>query len=163
MNGAAPVESAQKVAGGLFGSPTIERILKAFCYRDFRVLWFGSFTSSIGTWMQSVAENWLVFSLTSSAFFLGLDAFLQQIDLLEESYNDQTQTKRCQENKPAMRGIESPSDGGSSREISSCRRSRSSLSRTAISSLIRGPLAHPEQTGTEPHVSCRSPRCLPIH
>lgn len=82
MNGAAPVDSAQKVAGGLFGSLTIERILKAFCYRDFRVLWLGSFTSSIGTWMQSVAENWLVFSLTSSAFFLGLDAFLQQIPIL---------------------------------------------------------------------------------
>ena len=82
MNGAAQVESAEKVAGPRPGSPTLDRILKAFRYRDFRVLWFGSFTSSVGTWMQSVAENWLVFSLTSSAFFLGLDAFLQQIPIL---------------------------------------------------------------------------------
>jgi MFS family permease len=64
-------------SGGVVG-----RILKAFEYRDFRILWFGSFTSSIGTWMQSVAENWLVFSLTGSAFYLGLDAFLQQIPIL---------------------------------------------------------------------------------
>src|SRR6202043_3203611 len=56
--------------------------LTAFGYRDFRVLWFGSFTSSIGTWMQGVAENWLVLSLTGSAFFLGLDAFLQQLPIL---------------------------------------------------------------------------------
>ena len=49
----------------------------AFTYRDFRVQWFGACTSSIGTWMQIVAQNWLVLSLTHSAFFLGLDAFLQ--------------------------------------------------------------------------------------
>jgi MFS family permease len=64
------------------GSRTMRRILTAFGYRDFRVLWFGSFTSSIGTWMQGVAENWLVLSLTGSAFFLGLDAFLQQLPIL---------------------------------------------------------------------------------
>src|ERR1700681_4916284 len=64
------------------GSRTMRRILTAFGYRDFRVLWFGSFTSSIGTWMQSVAENWLVLSLTGSAFLLGLDAFLQQLPIL---------------------------------------------------------------------------------
>jgi MFS family permease len=60
----------------------MRRMLTAFGYRDFRVLWFGSFTSSIGTWMQSVAENWLVLSLTGSAFLLGLDAFLQQLPIL---------------------------------------------------------------------------------
>ncbi len=32
--------------------------------------------------MQSLAENWLVFSLTGSALFLGLDAFLQQLPIL---------------------------------------------------------------------------------
>jgi MFS family permease len=54
----------------------------ALLHRDFRVLWFGACTSSIGTWMQSLAENWLVLSLTSSAFFLGLDAFLQQLPIM---------------------------------------------------------------------------------
>jgi MFS family permease len=45
-------------------------------------LWFGACASSIGTWMQSLAENWLVLSLTASAFFLGLDAFLQQLPIM---------------------------------------------------------------------------------
>src|SRR6185312_15596535 len=59
-----------------------DRMLAAFKFRDFRVLWFGSCTSSIGTWMQNVAENWLVFSITGSAFYLGLDAFLQQLPII---------------------------------------------------------------------------------
>ena len=58
------------------------RMLSAFTYRDFRVQWFGACTSSIGTWMQIVAQNWLVLSLTHSAFFLGLDAFLQQLPII---------------------------------------------------------------------------------
>jgi len=32
--------------------------------------------------MQNVAENWLVLSLTGSAFYLGLDAFLQQLPIM---------------------------------------------------------------------------------
>jgi MFS family permease len=60
----------------------LSRMLAAFTYRDFRVLWIGSCTSSIGTWMQNVAENWLVLSLTGSAFYLGLDAFLQQLPII---------------------------------------------------------------------------------
>jgi MFS family permease len=58
------------------------RTLTAFTYRDFRVLWFGACTSSIGTWMQSLAANWLVLALTGSATYLGLDAFLQQLPIM---------------------------------------------------------------------------------
>ena len=62
----------------------IERMVAALTYRDFRLLWFGAFTSTIGTWMQKVAQNWLVLSLTgaSSAFFLGLDSFLGELPIL---------------------------------------------------------------------------------
>jgi MFS family permease len=66
----------------LLGSKTLRRMLAAFTYRDFRVQWFGACTSSIGTWMQIVAQNWLVLSLTGSPFFLGLDAFLQQLPIM---------------------------------------------------------------------------------
>ena len=52
------------------------RTFRAFSYRDYRLLWSGSFTSSCGTWMQEVAQNWLIFDMTGSAFWLGLDAFL---------------------------------------------------------------------------------------
>lgn len=58
------------------------RVFKAFQYRDFRLLWFGACTSSIGTWMQIVAQSWLVLSLSGSAFLLGLDNFLAQVPIL---------------------------------------------------------------------------------
>jgi len=60
----------------------MRRMLAAFTYRDFRVQWFGACTSSIGTWMQIVAQNWLVLTLTKSPFYLGLDAFLQQLPII---------------------------------------------------------------------------------
>jgi MFS family permease len=66
----------------LDGSPFLRRALAAFTYRDFRVLWFGAFTSTVGTWMQKVAQSWLVFELTKSSFYLGLDDFLGQLPIL---------------------------------------------------------------------------------
>jgi len=60
----------------------LRRVAAAFAYRDFRVLWFGAFTSSVGTWMQAVAQSWLVLTLTGSALFLGLDAFLGQLPIM---------------------------------------------------------------------------------
>jgi MFS family permease len=46
------------------------------------VQWFGACVSSIGTWVQITAQNWMVLALTGSAFFLGLDSFLQQLPIL---------------------------------------------------------------------------------
>src|SRR5437660_1586055 len=60
----------------------MRRMLAAFTYRDFRVQWIGACTSSIGTWMQIAAQNWLIVSLTHSPFYLGLDAFLQQLPII---------------------------------------------------------------------------------
>jgi MFS family permease len=65
-----------------FGSRAARRMLAAFTYRDFRVQWFGACTSSIGTWTQTTAQNWMVLSQTGSAFFLGLDTFLQQLPII---------------------------------------------------------------------------------
>ena len=62
----------------------LRRIGAALTYRDFRVLWIGAFTSTIGTWMQKVSQNWLVLTLagSSSAFYLGLDSFLGELPIL---------------------------------------------------------------------------------
>jgi MFS family permease len=76
----APAAAPAPVAS--IGMRAMTRMFAAFTYRDFRVQWFGACTSSIGTWMQIVAQNWLVLSLTHSAFFLGLDAFLQQLPII---------------------------------------------------------------------------------
>jgi MFS family permease len=60
------------------------RVAAALTFRDFRLLWFGALVSSIGTWMQKVAQAWLIVTLTgtASAFFLGLDAFLGELPIL---------------------------------------------------------------------------------
>jgi len=86
----APIETAPAAEPTLtpapssqtFGERAARRMLAAFTYRDFRVQWFGACTSSIGTWTQLTAQNWLVLSLTGSAFYLGLDAFLQQLPIM---------------------------------------------------------------------------------
>ncbi|MGQ0734453.1 MAG: MFS transporter, partial [Acidobacteriota bacterium] len=60
------------------------RVAAALTYRDFRLLWSGALVSSIGTWMQKVAQAWLIVTLTgtASAFFLGLDSFLGEVPIL---------------------------------------------------------------------------------
>ena len=59
--------SASGRRGGMF---------RALSHRDFRVFWIGAFLSNVGTWMQAVAQGWLVLLLTNSPFWLGLDAFV---------------------------------------------------------------------------------------
>lgn len=60
----------------------LNRVFKAFQYRDFRLMWFGACTSSIGSWMQIVAQAWLVYTLSNDPFYLGLDAFLGQAPII---------------------------------------------------------------------------------
>jgi predicted MFS family arabinose efflux permease len=60
---------------------TLRRVFKAFQYRDFRLMWFGACTSSIGTWMQIVAQGWLIYRLSHSARLLALDQFLGGIPI----------------------------------------------------------------------------------
>jgi len=44
-------------------------------------MWIGACTSSIGTWMQIVAQGWLIYRLSHSAFYLALDQFLAGIPI----------------------------------------------------------------------------------
>jgi predicted MFS family arabinose efflux permease len=60
---------------------TFRRVFKAFQYRDFRLMWFGACMSSIGTWMQIVAQGWLIYRLSHSAPLLALDQFLGGIPI----------------------------------------------------------------------------------
>jgi predicted MFS family arabinose efflux permease len=60
---------------------TLRRVFKAFQYRDFRLMWVGACTSSVGTWMQIVAQGWLIYRLSHSAFLLALDQFLAGIPI----------------------------------------------------------------------------------
>lgn len=58
------------------------RLGAAFTFRNFRHLWTAAFTSAVGTWMQRFAQQWLVFTITGSAFYLGLDTFVGALPLL---------------------------------------------------------------------------------
>ncbi|MDZ4820946.1 MAG: MFS transporter [Planctomycetota bacterium] len=78
------------------GSPTVERqvqkwtigtrkplptILRAFRHRNFRLFFAGQFISLTGTWMQSVAQAWLVHQMTGSAVLLGSVMFASQFPI----------------------------------------------------------------------------------
>jgi MFS family permease len=56
--------------------------LPAFASRDFTIFWCGQLISLTGTWVQSVAQQWLVLELTHSAFKLGLVTAIQFTPLL---------------------------------------------------------------------------------
>jgi predicted MFS family arabinose efflux permease len=60
----------------------LSRLFKGFSYRDFRIMWIGACTSSIGTLMQTFAQAWLVLQLSGSSFLLGLDSFLGSIPIV---------------------------------------------------------------------------------
>jgi MFS family permease len=44
----------------------------ALHYRNFKLLWYGLIASNVGTWMQNVANGWLVLQLTNSPLWLGI-------------------------------------------------------------------------------------------
>lgn len=52
--------------------------MRALRHRNYRLFFFGQLTSLIGSWMQTVAQSWLVYRLTGSALLLGLVAFASQ-------------------------------------------------------------------------------------
>src|SRR3989475_13188822 len=68
-------EATERV-GGLAPAPPPMR-LGALRHRDFRLFWIGQLVSQIGTWMQSVAQAWLVLELTQSPLQLGIVSALQ--------------------------------------------------------------------------------------
>ncbi len=71
--GTAPPRGAEAPRRGMFAS---------LAHRQYRSYWTGLFLSNIGTWMQSVAQGWLVLRLSDSAFLLGLIGFAGSIPTL---------------------------------------------------------------------------------
>ncbi len=54
-------------------------VFRALRHRNFRLFSFGQIISLCGTWMQNVAQTWLVYRLTHSEFLVGLTYFCLQI------------------------------------------------------------------------------------
>src|SRR5947209_7413817 len=61
---------------------SLPAFLRAFRHRNYQLFFSGQLISLVGTWMQSVAESWLVFRLTGSPALLGLSSFASQIPVL---------------------------------------------------------------------------------
>jgi len=53
--------------------------LRALQYRNYRLFFAGQIISLIGTWMQNVAQAWLVYRITGSPVLLGAAGFSAQI------------------------------------------------------------------------------------
>lgn len=60
----------------------LRRTFSALRERNFRLLWISAFASTTGTWMQAVAQSWVVLDMTGSAFWLGVDAFLATLPMI---------------------------------------------------------------------------------
>ncbi len=56
----------------------VPAVLRALRHRNFQLFFSGQLISLIGTWMQNVAQSWLVYRLTGSALLLGTVAFVGQ-------------------------------------------------------------------------------------
>lgn len=77
-----PVVPANSVqVPGLAGA-RIAKTFRALQHRNYRLFWTGQLVSLTGTWMQSIAQGWLVYLLTKSALSLGLVSFSQFLPVL---------------------------------------------------------------------------------
>src|SRR5258708_40341720 len=54
----------------------VGEMFRALRHRNFLLFWSGAFLSNTGTWMQAVAQGWLVLQLSNSPFWLGVDGFM---------------------------------------------------------------------------------------
>jgi len=77
-----PVSAQETVARVEEKKNALARVFQAFTYRDFRLLWFGAFISSSGTWLQDTALAWILKQLTDDPSYLGYNAFLSTSPIL---------------------------------------------------------------------------------
>ena len=66
-------------AGGTGETNRLRSTFRALRHRNFQLFFAGQFVSLIGTWMQIVAQSWLVYRLTGSVVLLGLIGFAGQV------------------------------------------------------------------------------------
>jgi MFS family permease len=78
---AQPVEHPPRPAGRA-GRPPLSQTFRALQNANFRLYWIGQVISSVGTWMQRVAQAWLVLRLTNSPLALGIATASQTAPVL---------------------------------------------------------------------------------
>jgi MFS family permease len=63
------------------GTSRVAVTLRALRHRNFQLFFSGQLISLIGTWMQTVAQSWLVYRLTGSSLLLGTVGFASQVPI----------------------------------------------------------------------------------
>jgi MFS family permease len=72
-------EASGTLSSAPSGGSALSATFRALRHRNFQLFFGGQLISLIGTWMQSIAEAWLVYRLTGSSLLLGLVGFSSQI------------------------------------------------------------------------------------
>jgi MFS family permease len=75
------VQPASSPAPGPPGLRQLPAAFRSLKHRNFRLFFSGQLISLIGTWMQTIAEAWLIYRLTGSSVLLGLLGFVSQIPI----------------------------------------------------------------------------------
>jgi MFS family permease len=74
---------------------SIKIALRALSHRNFQLFFAGQFISLIGTWMQSIAQSWLIYRLTGSSLMLGSVGFAGQFPVFLLSPIGGSAADRC--------------------------------------------------------------------
>src|SRR5580700_5894498 len=77
----ADIASAATPAPGPAGKGRAAGAFRALRHRNFMFFFSGQIISLVGTWMQTVAQSWLIYRLTGSSVLLGLLGFVGQIPI----------------------------------------------------------------------------------
>ena len=72
---ATPHPKRNRSKPGLEDTRRIPQMLRALRHRNFQLFFSGQLISLVGTWMDNIAEAWLVYRLTGSSLLLGTVAF----------------------------------------------------------------------------------------
>ena len=75
------VASAVTPAAGAAGQGRAAVAFRALRHRNFQLFFGGQIISLVGTWMQTVAQAWLIYRLTGSGELLGLLGFVGQFPI----------------------------------------------------------------------------------
>ncbi len=76
------MKDAGNLPEGKKGEPQRRSMFRALRHRNFQYFFGGQLISLVGTWMQTLAQSWLVYRMTGSAFLLGAVVFASQIPVL---------------------------------------------------------------------------------
>jgi MFS family permease len=82
MDAVTPSEHVEPGAPSLSQKLSVRTTLRALRHRNFQLFFSGQMISLTGTWMQNIAQDWLVYRLTGSSLLLGTVAFMNLIPVL---------------------------------------------------------------------------------